>query len=367
MAPLEFLTGVIMDKTNGNADPIIVKALLKKELQVSIVYVLSLGGAISGSMQKEGLIVSNTEKTLNEMLKSFCNDIRYKVISLDQILSEEIEPHHYATLITEISKIISRGTANGIVVAHGTSTLPYTSALLFWLFSDSGVPIVITASSKTPEESSEAKENLQLAMETAKKETSGVYVSFGSKILSPLNLKLEKAGKEGFSNWNLKTPLFRNSGPLAIQFAGYNDLDDFVLKQVLNEAADSMMLCKVYPGLRIEYFTAMIEEGVKTFILELYTAGNGGTHYGDYSLKPLLQKGRKKGCRFICTSQQENAVDFSDNGASHNVWREGAIPMGNLTTESTIALYFAVSLASDNQEEFDSFIETYAEIYGNNV
>ena len=68
-------------------------------------------------------------------------------------------------------------------------------------------------------------------------------------------------------------------------------------------------------------------------------------------------------CRFFCTSQQESPINFSQYSTSRRVWREGAVPMGRLTTESAVALYFATSLVADSQEEFDTFMESYAELY----
>ena len=367
MAPLEFLTGLVMKKTSQKADPQRVKTLLKNQLNINLIYILSLGGTISANTRKDGAVAptSTDEAVLKSILADYSGKTRYQIVSLGHLLSEEIEPRDWAVLIAEISNKINTGTANGIIVTHGTDTLSYTAALLFWLFSDSGVPIVLTASSKTPDTSDEAKNNLMLAMEIASKEKNGVYVVFGEKILSPLNLKFVNTSLNGFENWNMKNPIFEKSGSLALQFAGFSDLDSFVLKQILKEAADSMIVCKVYPGLRAELYTSLIQEGVSHFILELYETGTGSMRGTDYSLKSLLLKGRKKDCRFYCTSQQESPINFSEYSTSRRVWREGAVPMGRLTTESVVALYFAISLVADTQEEFDTFMESYAELYQN--
>ena len=365
MAPLEFLTGLVMKKTNKKAEPVRVKHLLKKELNINLIYIFSLGGTISANTRNDGAVAAaNTdEAVLKSILSDYSGSTRYQIVSLGHLLSEEIEPSDWAVLIAEISNKINTGTANGIIVTHGTDTLSYTAALLFWLFSDSDVPIVLTASSKTPDTSDEAKNNLMLAMETATKEKSGVYVSFGEKILSPLNLKFINTSPTGFVNWNMKSPIFTKSGSLAQHFSGITDLDPFVLKQVLKEAADSMIVCKVYPGLKMDLYTSLIKEGISNFILELYETGTGSMRRTDYSLKSLLIKGRKNDCRFFCTSQQESPINFSQYSTSRRVWREGAVPMGRLTTESAVALYFATSLVADSQEEFDTFMESYAELY----
>ncbi len=47
MKPWGFLVGQIMKETGGRADPRVVQTILKERLQVSFLYLLSFGGAIS--------------------------------------------------------------------------------------------------------------------------------------------------------------------------------------------------------------------------------------------------------------------------------------------------------------------------------
>ncbi|MCQ2580328.1 MAG: asparaginase domain-containing protein [Treponemataceae bacterium] len=364
MAPLEFLTGLIMKKTDGLASPLVVKSLLKEELHINIVYVISMGGSICGHRTQDGAVIPADGRILKTMLQDIDSSIHYQVVQVGRMLSEEIEPADWAALIAEIASLIGTGTATGIVVAHGTDTLSYTAPLLYWLFSDAEVPVVVTASSETSDESSEAKQNLHFAVKTACKEKQGVFVAFGGKLLSPLNLKFERPSPDGFSNWNMKQPLYTcGAGPLSGLFNGFFDADEFVMRQVLREAANRMIVCRVYPGLRAESYVQLIDNGIDYIFLELYETGTGSMRNGDYSLKPLLTKGRKKGCTFFCTSQQQSLLDFSGYTTSRRMWREGAVPMGRLTTESAVALYFAASLVSDTREELNLCMEAYAELF----
>ena len=92
-------------------------------------------------------------------------------------------------------------------------------------------------------------------------------------------------------------------------------------------------------------------------LVELYSTGTCNMRNSDFSLKTLLLNGRKKGCKFYCTSQQESVVDFSKYSTSARAWREGAVPMGILTTESVVALYFASYLIADNEDELSELME----------
>ena len=353
--PIRFLTGRIMRESGGLAEPTLVKEILKEKLSVSLVYVLSMGGAISGKTSEDGTVESGDERILRELLSDKIRDsrIRFESIQVGRILSEEIIPSDWAALITTISERINSGTANGIVVAHGTDTLPYTAALLYWLFADAGVPIVLAASSTSPDRSPEAAQTMGKAIQLAMEKERGVYVVYGGAVLSPLNLKFERIGSDGFRNWNMRSPIFSGSSLLT----GPLEADQYVITQLLEEAVNSMCIIKIYPGLRSDYLTVLMDQGVRTFFLELYDTGTAGFREGPYSLRRALALGRKKQVRFYCTSQQEGLVDFSGYSTSRELWKEGAVPMGAYTTESVVARYLAASIIADTDEERAELME----------
>ena len=362
MPPLEFLTGLVMKETSGKAVPQIVKSLLKEELNISVIYVITTGGAISAVRHNDGTISSGDASELKMIAERISPDTPIQFTAAGQYLSEELEPSNWADLISEIALRINAGTASGIVVTHGTYTLSYTAALLYWLFSDAEVPIVLTASSTLPSESTEAETNLRLAIETASEKKNGVYVAFGGKILSPLNLHFDRPGS--FFNWNLDEAKFTESGPIANVFNGIGELDKDVLSRMLVEASSRMFMCRLYPGFRSDLYKDILKYSpVHSIVLEMYGIGSGNVSDSDFSLKNMLLAGNRRGIRFYCTSQQKISLDFSQYVTAHGVWREGAVPMGYLTTESVIALYFACAVTADNDQEFDELMEQYAAIY----
>ena len=156
-----------------------------------------------------------------------------------------------------------------------------------------------------------------------------------------------------FVNWNIPQPIFKGEGLLN----EYEESDPFILRSILNEAARSMFLIKTYPGIKTEYLLEFLKKDIAFFFLELYEKGTANMKESPYSLKEFLNRGKKQNCCFYCTSQQEENVDFSGYGTAWNVWKEGAIPMGMLTTETAIALYYAASLVCDTQEELSAIME----------
>ena len=364
MQPLEFLTGLVMKETEGKAVPQVVKSIIKEKLNISVIYMITTGGAISAIRHSDGTISAGDAMVLKNLAEQIAPETPLQMISAGQYLSEELEPEDWAELIVQINTRINAGTASGIVITHGTYTLSYTAALLYWLFSDSEVPVVLTASSTLPLESQETEINLRLALETASKKKNGVYVIYGGKILSPLNLHFERQGI--FSNWNLTSQKFTESGSISLAFNGIGELDKDVVSKILAEASKKMFMCRLYPGFRSDLYNNLLKySSIHSIFIEMYGIGSGNMSDSDYSLKQMLLEGNKRGHKFYCTSQQKMNLDFSQSITAHGVWREGAVPMGYLTTESVIALYFACSLCADNDSELDEMMENYASLYSN--
>jgi aspartyl-tRNA(Asn)/glutamyl-tRNA(Gln) amidotransferase subunit B len=342
-----------MQKTRGLAEPALVKDLLRKELSVSLVYVLSMGGAISGRIGGDGTVESGDENTLRELLaEPDTVRVRFEPVQLGHFLSEEIVPSDWAALIATIAEKLASGTARGIVVAHGTDTLPYTAALLFWLFAEASAPVVLAASSTPPGLSTEAARTMKKALNLALTKDKGVYVVHGGRVLSPLNLKFERIGGDCFRNWNMGSPVF--SGSL---FSGPLEADRYVFSQLLEDAVNSICIIRIYPGLRSDYLLSLMDRGVKNFFLELYDTGTAGFREGPYSLKRVFTLGKRRGVRFYCSSQQEGIVDFSGYSTSRELWKAGAVPLGAYTTETAVARFLAASIIADNEEERDRLME----------
>jgi aspartyl-tRNA(Asn)/glutamyl-tRNA(Gln) amidotransferase subunit B len=239
---------------------------------------------------------------------------------------------------------------SGIVIAHGTDTLAYTASLLFWMFPDVPMPVVLTAAL----DPKEAEDALSAAILAAAQKPPGIYLSLENKILSPLNLKFERVNGEAFRNWNLEQPRF-SSGPLSLP--QLSTVEKSELRRRLEQAISQICILRVYPGMKGEYLVALMNSGVRYFILELYDTGTANLRESPFSLRKAFIDGKTKGARFFCTSQQEGIVDFSGYITSHELWREGAVPMGFLTTESVYTRLLAALLVSEAEEEVIRLME----------
>ncbi|MFP4566753.1 MAG: Asp-tRNA(Asn)/Glu-tRNA(Gln) amidotransferase subunit GatB [Spirochaetaceae bacterium] len=358
--PMGFLVGQIMKATSGRAEPQLVNALLRDRLALNIVYVLSFGGAISGR-REDGLIVPGELGDVQSIFSAddgLPDNLRFEEVQLGAFLSEEITPADWAVLVSTVAARLAEGNASGIVIAHGTDTLSYTASLLYWFFADTSVPIVLTAAAvpweareERTQEDSEAVRNLKAAVRKATSNEPGVHVVFDAHDYSPINLKFERLtdtdGLGRFRNWNLTEPVFAGH-PVSAEAA---ELPAEELVERFERAIRAVYVARVFPGMQGESLVALINAGIRYFILELYDTGTASLRETPYSLKKAFEHGQEHGVSFFCTSQQEGAVDFSEYVTSHELWKEGAIPMGTLTTESAFTrLVAALVTASDDEE-----------------
>ena len=350
--PIGFLVGEIMRHTSGRADPALVQSLVKKKLAFSVIQILSLGGAIAGRISDQGDIVAGDPSEIVRMLESegdLRGTIAFEEGEVGRILSEEITPADWARLAAGIDEHLRRGKASGIVVTHGTDTLAYTAPLVFWLFPKPPVPLVLAASLQPlGKPGSDAVATLRRAIRTASESPPGVYVVFGGTVLSPVNLKFERMAPDGFRNWNMVRPCHTGT-PLFDELPLAGDREK--LRARFEAAINSTLILRVYPGMRSDHIVELMDRGVRNFVLELYDTGTANLRDSPYSLRGALLAARARGVRFFCTSQQEGIVDFSRYSTSHELWREGAIPMGPLTTESAWTKLVVCTAFSETEEE----------------
>ena len=130
-----------------------------------------------------------------------------------------------------------------------------------------------------------------------------------------------------------------------------------MLKERLERAINQVYIAKVYPGMRGDSLIALMNAGIRYFILELFDTGTANLRETPYSLKKAFEEGERRGVRFFCTSQQEGIVDFSEYVTSHELWKEGAVPMGALTTESAFTKLIAALAVSEGDDDILRMME----------
>ena len=359
--PVGFLMGEVMKHTSGRADPGILHELIRNKLSLTFIHIISMGGAITGDVSEDGTIIpGDPDKILKqvEQKTEIHKKIKLEEISISNILSEEITPDDWSVLVSRIYSLFDSQDTSGIVITHGTDTLSYTASLLFWLFPQPPIPIVLTASispvaDKTPD-SMNALENLSRSIEEAAQISPGIYVFMDNEFLSPLNLKFEKASVRGFRNWNLKQPVYL--GKMVKNVTKELFKRERLLGR-LRSAVNSTFLIKTFAGMRGDILIRIMDSGITNIILETYDTGTASLRESPYSLREAFTAAKERGVKIFCTSQQETAIDFSRYITSHELWKGGAIPAGSLTTESVYTRVLACYILAESDEELNGLME----------
>ncbi len=93
-----------------------------------------------------------------------------------KIYSEDMKPEYWKKLANKIQKLSNSG-RDGIVIAHGTDTMGYTSAALSFMLKDLSIPVVIVGSQRSSDRpSSDAAMNLINAASVASSNIAEVVV-----------------------------------------------------------------------------------------------------------------------------------------------------------------------------------------------
>ncbi len=376
--PTGFLVGQVMKASQGRAEPQLVQEILNTLLNSPVIQVLSFGGAIAGKRQADGRIEPGNLADIGELFgkdPELPDNLRFSEVQLGRFLSEEITPADWAALLETVRTTLEDGKVSGVVIAHGTDTLAYTASLLYWFFSDATIPLVLTASAVPVGTGgsggrTDAVDNLRAAIRTAANGEAGIHVVYGKDDFFPVNLKFERSGStpasgttpasgsDGsfsagvFRNWN--SAGLRRGGPAFARDA-FSAIGDSPIRpeltRLLEEAMAQVFVAKVYPGMSGDFLIALMDAGVRYFILEIFDTGTANLRETPFSLRKAFKEGRKRGVLFFCTSQQEGSVDFTEYVTGHELWQEGAIPMGGLTTESAFTRLVAALLLREDDDD----------------
>jgi len=152
--------------------------------------VLFTGGTI-GSASKDGVISpdkSNRFKLIDMYCEQFRGDVTWDCKEIYQILSENLDGKHMTELVGAVNEAVESHCYDGIIVTHGTDTLQCSAAMLEYVFSDVGIPIILVSSDYCLEdERANGLINFNYAVKYIEGgNRAGVYVSYCNKGGKPM-------------------------------------------------------------------------------------------------------------------------------------------------------------------------------------
>ena len=147
------------------------------------IMIITTGGTIACETTEKGRTPTQDGKSLTAGI----NDCEITVCDLFSCDSTDISPVHWRKIY---EKVRASADFDGIVILHGTDTLEYTAAMLYFTCSDMGIPVIITgAMIPMSEKDSDGGKNISDAVTVAcDKSFAGVYAVFAGRIISGGNI-----------------------------------------------------------------------------------------------------------------------------------------------------------------------------------
>jgi glutamyl-tRNA(Gln) amidotransferase subunit D len=284
-------------------------------------------------------------------LADYCNLETEKIYG---VFSENMGPKHWIGLAKTIEKQIREG-VDGIVIGHGTDTMHHTAALLSFMLQNPPVPIVMVGSQRSSDRpSSDAALNLIHAVKTAgvgeiaevmvcmfgptsdqygllhrgtrvrKMHSSyrSTFRTLSDRPLATISRDELKPLGTGHKLRRFETLGETNRSPEARAEA----MADFKVTPVFD---DRVSIVYYYPGMKVDIFDSLIENGYKGIVI----AGTGLGHV-NRDIYPALERARDAGVSVFMTVQTLwGYVQMYVYETGREIMGMGVVPLANMLPE----------------------------------
>ena len=318
--------------------------------------IVSTGGTVSSVIDyRTGAV--HPKFTASDLVKAnpeLLDYANYNVKALYNILSENMKPEYWVKAAEEIANDISGG-ADGVVIAHGTDTMHYTSAALSFMIK-TPVPIVITGAQRSSDRpSSDANINLIDSVIAAKGDIAEVcvcmhgslndqytYLHKGTKVR-----KMHTSRRDTFRSINAQ-PIARIENKQVNINHGYSYTKRGENELELNTGIEEKVgFIKSFPGISEEFIEYHIDKGYKGLVIE----GTGLGHVPD-NLIDSFKRARDENIPIIMTSQcLYGRVNMNVYSTGREILDSGVISGLDMTPETTyVKLCWALGQSDDYSE-----------------
>ena len=302
------------------------------------ILLLSTGGTIASKIDyRTGAVTPIlTAEELNSSVPELATMANIDAKVLFSEYSENIMPEHWLKIAEKI-KEFSKSDYTGIIIAHGTDTMHYTSSFLSFALAGFPIPIVLVGSQRSSDRaSSDAALNLIGATKfIIKSNTKGIYVVMhqdenDDTIACHLGTRVRK-------NHTSKRGAFQTIGDNPAFIIAENQIQKNFTKDFfkINEFQSKInldtkvALVKYHPGYDPNLLNQLIENEYKGIIFE----GTGLGHVGKVMYENV-KKANEKGIFLGMTSQCiDGRVGMTVYESGRDLLDLGIIPLENMIPE----------------------------------
>ena len=296
---------------------------------------LATGGTIACTQTENGLAPTLSASDLLKHLHSPlpCPVVPRDVFCMD---SSNMQPEEWCVLAREVDRVLQ--TCDGVVITHGTDTMAYTAAALSYMLAGIGKPVILTGSQLPMlHPLSDAPRNLMYALTAAAQGVGGVYVCFGTHLISGVRcVKTHTTSMHAFSSVN--APPAGRIDSDGVHFDEPQPFQPLVPGEGyrLRDTIDPrVLLLKLAPGTSPDVLRFAADAGYRGLVIEAF--GLGGLHYIRRNLVKALDELSEKGIYVLVVSQcLYEKADVSIYEVGRGLMREHVISGRDMTTESAV-------------------------------
>ena len=285
------------------------------------ILLLATGGTIASRKTTHGLSPALSGEDVRAAIDAV--DAAIEVIDLLSLDSTNIAPCHWQMIARKIAEL--RTNYDGFIITHGTDTMAYTAAALYYMLEHIDRPVVITGSQRPlGTDGSDAEQNLRLAYEAACSGFAGVCLAFGGRLIH---------GNAAKKMYSLADDAFRSIGRAEINLTATSAPS---APFRLHDALDTRVaVIRLYPGMKPITIDAHIASGYRGIILEGYGLGSVPGDDAEESFLPSLDRARTRACTVVLTTQcVYDGADLSHYEVGTRAAELGALSGGSLPIEA---------------------------------
>ena len=332
---------------------------IEKDEKLPKILLLSTGGTIASKVDyRTGAVTpALSASELYEAVPEIAKIANVDAEVLFSEYSENLQPEHWLQIAKKVDSVANSNYA-GIIIAHGTDTMHYTSAFLSFALSGFKKPITLVGSQRSSDRpSSDAALNLIAATKfLVKTESTGVFIVMHQNesddaIACHFGTRVRK-------NHTSKRSAFQTVGtePAFIIY------EDKILKNTQKEFFDvdnynpkinldkKVALVKYHPGFDSEVIESLIKLQYRAIIFE----GTGLGHVGK-TMYDSIRKAKDSGMFLGMTSQCiDGRVNMTVYESGRDLLDMGITPLENMIPE--VALVKAMWV-SGNSKSYDEIKE----------
>ena len=325
------------------------------------ILLVSTGGTIASKVDyRTGAVTpALTASELNEAVPELASIANIDSEVLFSEYSENLQPEHWLKIAEKLDSI-SNSDYTGIIIAHGTDTMHYTSSFLSFALSGFPIPIALVGSQRSSDRpSSDAALNLIAATKfLTESNVKGVFVVMHNNA-SDETVVCHK-GTRVRKNHTSKRGAFETMGDDPAFIITENkiekNIDEDFFKNTKYEPKlrldTKVSLVKYHPGYDPKQVENLTKLGFKAIIFE----GTGLGHVGK-TMYNVIKDAREQGIFLGMTSQcLDGGVRMTVYDSGRDLLDLGIIPLENMISETALVKAMWSLGNSSNIEEMKSLM-----------